>query len=158
MSTFSNYESNRGPKMLYLSAQKRFPGPPWAVILLTRAHLQSFSTHWLPKSRQNEPESLQNTLQKVTNSIHLNKVNQSQQRPLIQSNFTESARKQIKPCTQIRYKTLPLIKPNRMFVTLRIDLQLESRVSLDPKQQYRLWSKAKQHSDLKSDHQCARWN
>ena len=60
----------------------------------------------------------------MTNSIHLNKVNQSQQRPLIQSNFTESARKQIKPCTQIRYKTLPLSRPSRMFVTLRIDLQL----------------------------------
>ena len=83
--------------------------PPWAVILLTRGHLQPFSSHWLPKSRQNEPESLQNTLSKVTHSIHLNKVNLSQQRPLIQSNITESARKQIKPCTQIRYKSL--IKP-----------------------------------------------
>ena len=71
---------------------------------------------------------------KVTNQIHLNKVNQSQQRPLIQCNLTEATRKQIKPCTQIRYKTLPLIKPNRMFVTLRIDLQLESRVPLDSKQ------------------------
>ena len=124
MSTFTNYGSKRAPKMLYPFAQKRFLGPPWAVILLTRGHVRSFSSHWLPKSRPNEPESLQNTFQKVTNSIHLNKVNQSQQRPLIQSNFTESARKQIKPCTQIRYKTLPLSRPSRMSVPLRIDLQL----------------------------------
>ena len=158
MSTFSNYGSNRGPKMLYPSAQKRFPGPPWAVILLTRAHLQSFSTHWLPKSRQNEPESLQNTLPKVTNSNHLNNVNQSQLHPLIPSNFTESGRKQIKPCPQIRYKILPLSRPSTMLVELGIDLQLRNWKPRATNGEHRLWSKAKQHSDLKSDHQCARWN
>ena len=94
----------------------------------------AYLTHTPHMATMPRPESLQNTLQKVTNSIHLNKVNQSQQRPLIQSNFTESAGKQIKPCTQIRYKTLPLIAPNIMFVTLRIDLQLEDRVPLEPKQ------------------------
>ena len=73
-----------------------------------------------------DPESLQNTLQKVTNSSHLNKVNQSQRRPLIPSNFTESARKQIKPCAQIRCKTLPLSKSSTMRVELGIDLQLRN--------------------------------
>ena len=99
-------------KCCTLSPRNASWGHPWAAISVTRHHLQPFSSHWPPKSRQNEPESLQNTLQKVTNSSHLKKVNQSQRRPLIPSNFTESARKQIKPCPQISYKTLPLSRPS----------------------------------------------
>ena len=114
------------PKCFTLSPKNASWGSPGQQFCSPVAIYTKNSSHWLPKSRQNEPESLQNTFQKVTNSIHLNKVNQSQQRPLIQSNFTESARKQIKPCTQTHYKTLPLSRPSRMFVTLRIDLQLSN--------------------------------
>ena len=63
---------------------------------------------------------------KVPNSSHLSKVNQSQRRPLIPANLTGSARKQIKPCAQIRYKILPLSRPSTMLVELGIDLQLRN--------------------------------
>ena len=95
---------------------------------------------------------------KLTNSSHLGKVNQSQRRPLIPANLTGSARKQIKPCAQIRYKILPLSRPSTMLVELGIDLQLRNWKPRATNGEHRLWSKAKQHSDLKSDHQCARWN
>ena len=81
-------------------------------------------SHWAPTDYQKAVKMSLIVAQKVIKSIHLTQVNQSQQRPLIQSNFTASARKQTKPCTQIRYKTLPLSRPSRMFVTLKIDLQL----------------------------------
>ena len=95
---------------------------------------------------------------KSENSSHLNKVNQSQRRPLIPANLIESARKQIKPCSQIRYKILPLSRPSTMLVELGIDLELRNWKPRATNGEHRLWSKAKQHSDLKSDHQCARWN
>ena len=122
--------------------------------LTTRGHLQAFSSHWLPKSRPNEPKYTP----KVTNSSHLSKVNQSQRRPLIPANLSGSARKQIKPCAQIRYKILPLSRPSTMLVELGIDLQLRNWKPCATIGEHRLWNEAKQHSDLKSDHQCARWN
>ena len=79
---------------------------------------------------------------KKKKSRHLNKVNQCRRRPLIPSKITESARKHIKPCPQISYKTLPLSRPSTMLVELGIDLQLRNWKPCATNGEHRLWNKA----------------
>ena len=125
MSTFNNYGSKRDPKCCTLSPRNASLGYPeqpfWSPVAIYN-HLAS----------TDYPKAVKMSLKvskihsKVTNSSHLNKVNQSQRRPLIPANLIESARKQIKPCAQICYKILPLSRPSTMLVELGIDLQLRN--------------------------------